>query len=45
VSRELVLYTRGAVGGKDRLLFRGVCFTVCHELQAEQCFTMELCRD
>lgn len=45
VSREIVLYTRGAVGGNYRLLFRGVCFKVCHEYQLDQCFTMTLCQD
>ncbi|HEV8433210.1 MAG TPA: hypothetical protein VGR95_07345 [Thermoanaerobaculia bacterium] len=45
VSRELVLYTRGAVGGRYRLVFRGLCFKVCHEYEADRCFVMELCRD
>lgn len=45
VSRELVLYTRGAVGGNYRLAFSAVCFNVCHQYQSEQCFTMKLCQD
>lgn len=45
VSRELVIYTRGAVGGQYRLVFRGICFEVCHEYQSDQCFVMKLCRD
>ncbi len=45
VSRELVLYTRGAVGGRYRLAFRGLCFKVCHEYEADRCFVMELCQD
>lgn len=45
VSRELVVYTRGAVGGDYRLSFRGICFTVCHEYQSERCFTIKLCQD
>ncbi len=45
VSRELVLYTRGAVGGNYRLLFRGICFEVCHEFELDQCFKLKLCRD
>jgi len=45
VSRELVLYTRGAVGGNYRLLFRGICFEVCHHYQLDQCFKVKLCRD
>jgi hypothetical protein len=45
VSRELVVYTRGAVGGRYRLAFRGICFQVCHEYQSDQCFVMKLCQD
>jgi hypothetical protein len=45
VSRELVLYTRGAVGKEYRLSFEGVCFTVRHAYQDEQCFALPLCQD
>lgn len=45
VSRELVVYTRGAVGGRYRLVFRGICFEVCHEYQSDRCFVMKLCQD
>lgn len=45
VSRELVLYTRGAIGKDYRLSFDGVCFTVSHQFQSEQCFIMKLCQD
>ena len=45
VSRELVLYTRGAVGRKYKLSFGAVCFSVCHAYQHEQCFTFKLCQD
>ncbi|HSU17159.1 hypothetical protein [Longimicrobium sp.] len=45
VSREVVLYTRGAVGKAYRLSFGGICFTVCHPYQDEQCFTFKLCQD
>lgn len=45
VSRELVLYTRGAIGKTYKLLFNGICFKVCHQFQSEQCFTMDLCQD
>jgi hypothetical protein len=45
VSRELVLYTRGAIGKDYRLVFNGICFNVCHEFQSEQCFIMNLCQD
>jgi hypothetical protein len=45
VSRELVLYTRGAVGRQYRLVFNGICFSVCHTYQQEQCFGFKLCQD
>ena len=45
VSRELVLYTRGAVGKRYRLTFSAICFSVCHAYQHEQCFTFKLCQD
>ena len=45
VSREVVLYTRGAIGKRYRLSFDAICFTVCHEYQDEQCFTFKLCQD
>ena len=45
VSRELVLYTRGAIGKDYRLSFEGVCFTVSHQFQSEQCFIVKLCQD
>jgi hypothetical protein len=45
VSRELVMYTRGAVGKDYRLSFEGVCFSVSHAFQTEQCFIVTLCQD
>jgi len=45
VSRELVIYTRGAVGKNYKLSFAGVCFSVKHEFQSEQCFILKLCKD
>ncbi|HEV2738435.1 MAG TPA: hypothetical protein VGU66_07650 [Candidatus Elarobacter sp.] len=45
VSRELVVYTRGAVGKNYRLSFEGVCFSVSHSVQSEQCFVLTLCQD
>lgn len=45
VSRELVLYTRGAIGQNYKLMFSAICFDVCHQFQSEQCFTMKLCQD
>ena len=45
VSRELVIYTRGAIGKNYRLVFRAICFSVCHQFQSDQCFIMKLCQD
>ncbi|HEV2719281.1 MAG TPA: hypothetical protein VG323_04620 [Thermoanaerobaculia bacterium] len=45
VSRELVLYTRGAVGKDYKLSFSGLCFSVRHDYQSEQCFLLPLCQD
>lgn len=45
VSRELVLHTRGALGGKYRLTFNAICFDVCHHFQSQCLFTMKLCQD
>lgn len=45
VSRELVLYTRGAVSKSYQLSFSGVCFNVSHNFQSEQCFVVNLCQD
>ena len=45
IARELVLYTRGAVGKNYLLSFEGVCFTVSHGYQAGECFIVKLCQD
>jgi hypothetical protein len=45
VSREVVLYTRGAIGKDYRVSFEGVCFNVTHEFQSKQCFILKLCQD
>ncbi len=45
VSRELVLYTRGAKANAYLLSLQGVCFSVSHEFQTEQCFVVTLCQD
>ncbi len=45
VSREFVLYTRGAIGKDYKLSFEGVCFGVTHHLQVEECFVVKLCQD
>lgn len=45
VSRELVVYTRGAVRQDYRLSFEGICFRVFHTYQSEQSFILSLCHD
>ena len=45
VSREVVLYTRGAIGKDYRLSLEGVCFSVTFDYQAEQCFVVKLCQN
>lgn len=45
VSRELVVYTRGAIGQDYRLMFDGVCFEVCRQYQSTHCFILSLCQD
>lgn len=45
VRRELMLYTRGAIGKDYRLSFEGVCFSVSHQFQTKQCFIVKLCQD
>lgn len=45
VSREVVLYTRGAKGGDYRLSFEGLCFSLIKHLQTDACFILPLCQD
>jgi hypothetical protein len=46
VTREVVLRTRGAKGGKNyRLSFDGVCFTVQLAAKTEACFVLPICQD
>ena len=45
VSRELVLYTRGAIGQDYRLSFDGICFSILHHVEVEKCFVINLCQD
>ena len=45
VSRELVLYTRGAIGKDYRLSFEGICFSIVHHVETEKCFVISLCQD
>lgn len=45
VSREIVLYTRGAKGGNYHVIFEGVCFSVIKHVQTDACFVLPLCQD
>lgn len=45
VSREIVLYNRGAKAGKYLLKFGPVCFTICYAGHSEACFVLNLCKD
>lgn len=45
VSRQLVLVTRGAQGGRYQLELGSVCFSVSFDYQQSECFELELCRD
>ena len=45
VSREVVLYTRGAKGGNYRVMFEGVCFSVIKHVETDACFVLPLCQD
>ncbi len=45
VTRELVLYTRGAIGRDYRLSFAGICATIQHAAKSEACFVLPLCAD
>lgn len=46
VTRELVLYTRGAVGKDYRLSFEGICYSISSKIKSkERCFVVNLCKD
>ena len=45
VSRQIVIRTRGAKGGKYKLYVRGICFNVVLERMHEECLVLELCQD
>ena len=45
VSRELILYTRGAKEQEYMLSLSGICFSVTHHIQTQQCFMVEVCKD
>ncbi|MBK8193352.1 MAG: hypothetical protein IPK76_09105 [Lewinellaceae bacterium] len=45
VTREIVVYTRGAIAGKYLLKFEGVCYSIAYTGNSEACFAFNLCKD
>jgi len=45
VSRQFLLRLRGALGGKHRILLRGICFDACVHGDNDGCFSFEVCKD
>lgn len=45
VSRQFLLRLRGALGGKHRILLRGICFDACIHGDNDDCFSFEVCKD
>lgn len=45
VSRQFLLRLRGALGGKHRILLRGICFDACVHGDNDGSFTFEVCKD
>lgn len=45
VSRQFLLRLRGALGGKHRILLRGICFDACVHGDNDDCFGFEVCVD
>lgn len=44
VTREFVLYNRGAKPGKYKIKLDGICFEVCFHYDLKQCFELEMCK-
>lgn len=44
-AREIVIRTRGAVGGNYQLKFENICFEVVNSFNTAECFTLKLCKD
>ncbi|MFN0033782.1 MAG: hypothetical protein ACKVUS_01865 [Saprospiraceae bacterium] len=44
-SRQVVMRTCGALSGKYRLKFEGICYEICYGGFAEACFEFHLCKD
>ena len=45
VSRQFLIRLRGALGGKHRILLRGICFDACVHGDNDGCFTFDVCKD
>jgi len=45
VTRQAVVRTRGAKGGRYRLLIRGICYEVRIAQNQNDCFILDLCQD
>ncbi|MEO6758883.1 MAG: hypothetical protein ABIO24_05470, partial [Saprospiraceae bacterium] len=45
VTREILLYTRGAKAGKYALKFESVCYSISYTGHSETCFAFNLCKD
>ncbi len=45
VSREFVVYTRGAIEGSYKIVLSGVCFDVYNHYNSSDCFSFNLCKD
>lgn len=45
VSREIVIRTRGAKGGKYRIIVGGICYEIVLQQLHEECFELTLCQD
>jgi len=44
-SRQFLLRLRGALGGKHRILLRGICFNACVHGDNNACFNFDVCKD
>jgi hypothetical protein len=45
VTREFVLWLRGAPGGTYHIRIKGICFDACFHGDADACFQFEVCKD
>jgi len=45
ISRQFLMRLRGALGGKHRILLRGICFDACVHGDNDGCFAFDVCKD